>query len=122
MYINTYIQNILKRVQMTICKAKIETEVESGHMDTAGVGESGADWGSSTAIYVLLCVKQLAGSSARHSVTTQRGHTYTLPSLYLLAPHCLFGFLLRRGCRVVPCGAWTLQLWHTGLLALRHVV
>ena len=76
MYINTYIQNILKRVQMTICKAKIETEVESGHMDTAGVGESGADWGSSTAIYVLLCVKQLAGSSARHSVTTQRGHTY----------------------------------------------
>jgi len=36
MYINTYIRNILKRVQMTICKAKIETEVESGHMDTAG--------------------------------------------------------------------------------------
>ena len=40
---------------------------------------------------------------------------------FWLAPHCLFGFLLRRGCRVFPCGAWTLQLWHTGLLALRHV-
>ena len=59
-----------------------DTDLENAHVDTAGEGKGGTNWGTGVGLYTLLCVKYKAsgkllynspGSSALCPVMTQMG-------------------------------------------------
>ena len=55
-----------------------DVDTENEHVDIGGEGKSGTNGESSTNIYILVCVKQIAGekllyNTAWYSVMTQRG-------------------------------------------------
>ena len=62
-YVNAYIWSLEKMVLIFLQGRNGDADVENGFADTAGGGEAGRNWESSTEKYILPCVKQmLAGS------------------------------------------------------------
>ena len=66
-YPNTYIWNLEKWCWRTYLQGRNrDTAIEDRLLDTAGEGEGGTNWESSTETYTLPCGRQLTGGAVQH--------------------------------------------------------